>query len=318
MELDYGEGGQKMNRLVIAFRPDLQFRANSDTICAMDDNRNVLFQYTFHDVTVQVIWEFDVPACEYQWDAAQLETMRRSDGTVAFLEVGNDVASFLPKPGSVHASATLVPDGTLTVSTTYNQDAAGRPGVRTNANSVLGTASTANWVWMGKIVALVYTKHSSGTGMHISRRGMNSGTTTNANGGWMYRTSNTTKDLYSMIATEGIQKKTTAGVANVDVMQMFQFNGTVWYYLSESVDGQDAVVSTFDTGYSGTFSLDGSTDFPLGLGGYFGGTDATTGREFADITIHELRVIDGTAQDAINLSVFLVDKWWPTPCLINC
>ena len=306
-----------MNRVVISFRPNLQFRANGDTICALDEMGNVLFQYTFQNVTTQMVWEFDIPASEYQWDAAQVETMRGSNGNPVSLTVGNHVNSFTSKPGSVNASATLVMDSTLTVSPTYDKDAAGRPGVRTNGTSVLGAVSTANWVWMGKIIALVYTKHDNSTGMHISRRGMHNGTTTNAAGGWVYRTSNTTKDLYAWIATQGIQKKTTAGIANVDVMQMYQWNGNVWYYLSESVNGQPAVVSTHNTGYFGNFITDGSTDFPLGLGGYFGGTDAITGREFADITIHELRVIDGSTQDASNLSAFLVDKWWPTPRLIN-
>jgi hypothetical protein len=276
------------------------------------ENFFLLFQYTFQNVNAWLI-EFDIPPAVFQWDTTRIKTIKGTNGQSVSTS-GQEVNHIDTTSGSIRDSAPLWRDATLSAHPIYHM-VDGRPGIRTNGTSVLGSGQTADWLWAGKLIAMVYTKHnSSSTGMLLSRRGLTAGSTTNATGGWMYRHSNTNTDFYSFITMMGIRKKTVAGIANVTLMRISVINGTVMYYLSESVDGKPPTVSTYDTGYTESLPSDASVEFPVGLGGYFGGQDSYTGREFADITLHELLVVEGT-EDADNLCAYLRDKWWPLPWL---
>jgi hypothetical protein len=104
------------------------------------------------------------------------------------------------------------------------------------------------------------------------------------------------------------QKQTVAGVASITLMRSFVSNGWIMLYLSESVDGQPPIITNHDTG---PLPSDASTQFPVALSGYYGGVGPTVmGRTFADITVHELVVVDGV-EDPDVLSHQLRRKWWP-------
>ena len=60
MELDFGVGGQEMNRVRVVHSKDVLSRANGVTLYAMDDARRVLLEYTFKDVT-ETSAEFAIP-----------------------------------------------------------------------------------------------------------------------------------------------------------------------------------------------------------------------------------------------------------------
>jgi hypothetical protein len=250
---------------------------------------------------------------DFHWDTSIISTIRDTDNQTVTVP-GQAVAYVNADPNCAHPNAPLLRDATLPVAPVFHRDASNRPGIRTNANSVLGTANTANWLWAGKLIALVYTIHdpSYRYGVTLSRRGMANGVANNNIGGWNYdRWEYNSNYNLRLPVLKYIMKQTVAGVASITLMRSYVSNGRIMLYLSESVDGQAPIITNHDTGLSGPLPSDASTQFPVALGGYYGGVGPTAiGRTFADITVHELVVVDG-AEDPDVLSRQLRRKWWP-------